>query len=103
MSWPIRNTRYEVHVPMSVAQGMCQDSIKVHEARIAALREALGRAIDFCDAATHGDNQYSDERSNLIRVWRGESKTGSADASSRRLASGEAWASEAPGKNDEGC
>ena len=34
---------------------------------------------------------------------RGESKTGSADASSRRLASGEAWASEAPGKNDEGC
>jgi hypothetical protein len=40
-------------------------------ARIEELEAALGKAIDYCDAATHGDGQYADERSELIRVWRG--------------------------------
>lgn len=40
-------------------------------ARIEELEAALGKAIDYCDAAMHGDGQYADERSELIRVWRG--------------------------------
>lgn len=41
-------------------------------ARIAELEAALGKALDYCDAATHGDEQYHDERSSLIRVYRGQ-------------------------------
>lgn len=37
-----------------------------------ALETALGRVIDYCDAATHGDDQYRDERGELIRIYRGE-------------------------------
>lgn len=40
--------------------------------RIAELREALGKALDYCDSATHADNQYHDERSSLIRIYSGE-------------------------------
>lgn len=40
--------------------------------RIAELEAALGKAIDYCDAATHGDGQYADERQALIQVWRGD-------------------------------
>lgn len=45
-----------------------------HEAaaRIEELTEALGRTIDYCDAATHGDDQYRDERVGIIRIYRGE-------------------------------
>lgn len=39
--------------------------------RIAELEAALGKAIIYCDAATHGDEQYADERSTLIRALRG--------------------------------
>ncbi len=48
--------------------GCCPD---VRDKRIAELEAALWKAIDYCDAATHGDAQYADERSGLIRVWRG--------------------------------
>lgn len=41
------------------------------EKRITELEAALGKAIDYCDAALHGDDQYNDERSSLIRVYRG--------------------------------
>ena len=40
--------------------------------RMAELRDALGKVIDYCDAATHGDGQYANERSDLLRIWRGE-------------------------------
>ena len=40
--------------------------------RIVELRDALGKAIDYCDAATHDDGQYADERSALLRAWRGD-------------------------------
>lgn len=29
---------------------------------------ALSKAIDYCDAATHPDQQYADDRPNLLRV-----------------------------------
>lgn len=40
--------------------------------RNGALEKALGRAIDYCDAALHRDDQYRDERAELIRIYRGE-------------------------------
>ena len=42
------------------------------EDRIAELEAALGKALSYCDDATHQDNQYADERGELIRVWRNE-------------------------------
>lgn len=37
MTWPIKDTSHEVHVPMSIAYGMCQNSVDQHVARIAEL------------------------------------------------------------------
>jgi hypothetical protein len=40
--------------------------------RIIMLETALSKAIDYCDRATHIDEQYHDERGELIRRLRNE-------------------------------
>ena len=47
MTWPIKDTSHEAHVPMSIAYRMCQNSVDHHVARIAELEEALQDCIPF--------------------------------------------------------
>ena len=70
MSAPTIN--YDMLAPVTAERDRAQKACEQMGRRITELREALGKAIDYCDAATHGDGQYADERSALIRIWRGE-------------------------------
>jgi len=57
---------------VTAERNRAQQACEVMGRRIVELRDALGRTIDYCDAATHGDGQYADERSALLRAWRGD-------------------------------
>lgn len=63
---------YDALAPVTAERDKAQRACEQMGRRISELRNALGKAIDYCDAATHGDTQYADERSALVRVWRGE-------------------------------
>jgi hypothetical protein len=63
---------YDALSPVIAERDRAQRAREAMGRRIVELKDALGRAIDYCDAATHGDNQYADEKSALIRAWRGE-------------------------------
>lgn len=42
--------------------------------RVEELEKSLGKTIDYCDAATHGDDEYTNERSTIVKVWKGNKK-----------------------------
>lgn len=63
---------YDHLAPVTAERDRAQQACELMGRRIAELTDALGKAIDYCDAATHGDEQYADERSALIRAWRGK-------------------------------
>lgn len=63
---------YDMLAPVTAERDRAQQACEFMGRRIVELRDALGKAIDYCDAATHGDEQYADERSALLRAWRGE-------------------------------